>query len=330
MKAGLWLEPEVVGQFCEEMIGYYPDDAWFSLDGRPVLVGGRRFLDFRCEAVRKYMDGVVDRIVQEYGADYLKFDYNQDCGSGTDALGDKPGRGLELASKAFFSWVEGIRKRYPALILEGCASGGQRLDHATTSACALLSSSDQTDYKKYPWIAANIFSAVLPEQAGVWSYPVDSWAAGFEATETWVHSHVDDEAVAMNMVNAMLGRIHLASHVELLTDRQRVLVREGIKLMKELSPFKKRALPCFPNGFAKFGDHSACCGLSDGRKLLLAVWNTGGRGAIRIRLPAFRGAKAEVLYPKELPSSFAFEDGVFTAMLPKGYSARLFGLTLGA
>ena len=330
MKAGLWLEPEVVGQFCEEMIGYYPDDAWFSLDGRPVLVGGRRFLDFRCEAVRKYMDGVVDRIVQEYGADYLKFDYNQDCGSGTDALGDKPGRGLELASKAFFSWVEGIRKRYPALILEGCASGGQRLDHATTSACALLSSSDQTDYKKYPWIAANIFSAVLPEQAGVWSYPVDSWAAGFEATETWVHSHVDDEAVAMNMVNAMLGRIHLASHVELLTDRQRVLVREGIKLMKELSPFKKRALPCFPNGFAKFGDHSACCGLSDGRKLLLAVWNTGGRGAIRIRLPAFRGAKAEVLYPKELPSSFAFEDGVFTAMLPKGYSARLFGLTLGS
>lgn len=330
MKAGLWLEPEVVGQFCEEMIGYYPDDAWFSLDGRPVLVGGRRFLDFRCEAVRKYMDGVVDRIVQVYGADYLKFDYNQDCGSGTDALGDKPGRGLELASKAFFSWVEGIRKRYPALILEGCASGGQRLDHATASACALLSSSDQTDYKKYPWIAANIFSAVLPEQAGVWSYPVDSWAAGFEATETWVHSHVDDEAVAMNMVNAMLGRIHLASHVELLTDRQRVLVREGIKLMKELAPFKKRALPCFPNGFAKFGDHSACCGLSDGSKLLLAVWNTGGRGAIRIRLPAFRGAKAEVLYPKELPSSFAFEDGVFTAMLPKGYSARLFGLTLGS
>ena len=330
MKAGLWLEPEVVGQFCEEMIGYYPDDAWFSLDGRPVLVGGRRFLDFRCEAVRKYMDGVVDRIVQVYGADYLKFDYNQDCGSGTDALGDKPGRGLELASKAFFSWVEGIRKRYPALILEGCASGGQRLDHATTSACALLSSSDQTDYKKYPWIAANIFSAVLPEQAGVWSYPVDSWAAGFEATEAWVHSHVDDEAVAMNMVNAMLGRIHLASHVELLTDRQRVLVREGIKLMKELVPFKKRALPCFPNGFAKFGDASACCGLSDGKGLLLAVWNTGGRGAIRIRLPAFRGAKAEVFYPKELPSSFAFEDGVLTAMLPKGYSARLFGLTLGS
>ena len=330
MKAGLWLEPEVVGRNCEEMLSHYPDEAFFSLGGRPVTVGGRRFLDFRLKAVREYMDGVVDRIVAEYGADYLKFDYNQDCGSGTDGFGDRPGRGLELAGRAFFDWVEGIRKRYPSLIIEGCASGGQRLDNASSAACALLSSSDQTDYKKYPWIAANIFSAVLPEQAGVWSYPVDSWAAGFEATETWVHSHVDDEAVAMNMVNAMLGRIHLASHVELLTDRQRVLVREGIKLMKELAPFKKRALPCFPNGFAKFGDHSACCGLSDGRKLLLAVWNTGGRGSIRIRLPAFRGAKAEVLYPKELPSSFAFEDGVFTAMLPKGYSARLFGLTLGS
>lgn len=330
MKAGLWLEPEVVGQFCEEMIGYYPDDAWFSLDGRPVLVGGRRFLDFRCEAVRKYMDGVVDRIVQEYGADYLKFDYNQDCGSGTDGFGDRPGRGLELAGRAFFDWVEGIRKRYPSLIIEGCASGGQRLDNASSAVWALVSSSDQTDYKKYPWIAANIFSAVLPERAGVWSYPVDSWVKGFEATKEWVRAHVGDETVAMNMVNAMLGRVHLASHLELLSDGQKELVKEGVRLMKELVPFKKRALPCFPNGFAKFGDASACCGLSDGKGLLLAVWNTGGKGGVRVKLPLWKGADVKVLYPKNLPTEVLREGDTLLVKLPEGYSARLLGLGFGS
>lgn len=330
MKAGLWLEPEVVGRNCEEMLSYYPDEAFFSLGGRPVTVGGRRFLDFRSEAVRDYMDGVVGRIVTEYGADYLKFDYNQDCGSGTDGFGDRPGRGLELAGRAFFDWVEGIRKRYHSLIIEGCASGGQRLDNASSAVWALVSSSDQTDYKKYPWIAANIFSAVLPERAGVWSYPVDSWVKGFEATKEWVRAHVGDETVAMNMVNAMLGRVHLASHLELLSDGQKELVKEGVQLMKELIPFKKRALPCFPNGFAKFGDASACCGLSDGKGLLLAVWNTGGKGGVRVKLPLWKGADVKVLYPKNLPTEVLREGDTLLVKLPEGYSARLLGLGFGS
>lgn len=329
MKAGLWLEPEAVGQMCAEMIAYYPEEAWFRLDGRPVIVGGRRFLDYRCAAVREYMDGVIDRIVNEYGADYLKFDCNQDCGSGTDGFGDKPGRGLELATQAFFAWVESIRRRYPAVIVEGCASGGQRLDHLSTSRWTLVSTSDQTDYKKYPWIAANVLAAVLPEQAGVWCYPVDSWVRGFSATEAWTRAHVSDETVIMNVVNAMLGRMHLASHVELLSERQKALVKEGVACMKKLSAFKKRAVPCFPKGFARFGDKSAACGLYADGTLLLAVWNVGGGGRVEVKLPAFVSAQCRVIYPAEPATDFTFANGVLTAYLPKGCSARCFELQLG-
>lgn len=329
MKAGLWLEPEVVGKDCAEMIAYYPQEAWLKIDDQPVIVGGRRFLDYRCEAVRTYMDGVIDRIVNDYGADYLKFDYNQDCGSGTDGFGDKPGRGLELASRAFFSWVDGIRKKYPSLILEGCASGGQRLDHFSTSHWTLISSSDQTDYRKYSWIAANIFSAVLPEQAGVWSYPVDSWVKGFAPTQEWVRAHVSDETVIMNMVNAMLGRVHLASHLELISERQRALVKEGIDCMKRLAAFKKRAVPCFPKGFARFGDKSAACGLCADEKMVLAVWNTGGDGKEEIMLPDYVSAQCEILYPASPATDFTFANGKLTVILPKGYSARCFVLYFG-
>lgn len=329
MKAGLWLEPEVVGQHCEEMIAFYPQDAWFSLDGKPVVVGGRRFLDYRCKAVRDYMDDVIDRIVHEYGADYIKFDYNQDCGSGTDARGDKPGRGLELASQAFFAWVKGVRRRYPELIIEGCASGGQRLDGATVSQYALVSSSDQTDYKKYPWIAANILSAVLPEQAGVWSYPVDSWIKGFAPTEAWVRRHVSDETVIMNMVNAMLGRMHLASHIELLSARQQALVREGIACLKRYASFKARAVPCFPRGFSRFGDRGAACGeIADG-KMLLCVWNIGGRGTVEVDLSAYEPRQCSVVYPAVPATDLVLENGKLTVFLPRGYSARCLELELG-
>ncbi len=46
------------------------------------------------------------------------------------------------------------------------------MDYKTLSVFSLVSMSDQTNYKKYPYIAANLSAAVLPEQAAVWSYSV--------------------------------------------------------------------------------------------------------------------------------------------------------------
>lgn len=331
MKAGLWLEPEIVGELCKEMTDFYPQDAWFFRDGVPVIVGGRRFLDYRCAEVRCYMDAVVDRLVGDYRADYLKFDYNQDCGSGTDAYGEKPGRGMELAAAAFFDWVKGVRKRYPSLIIEGCASGGQRLDYYSTAAWALVSSSDQTDYKKYPWIAANIGAAVLPEQAGVWSYPVDSWVKGFAPTAEWVRENVSDEQVIMNMINAMLGRMHLSSHLELLGARQKALVREGVEYMKTLSPVKRRAVPCFPRGFARFGDGCAASGLLDGKKLYLAVWNLGGGGrTVTVDLSAYAPVSdCRQAYPRAADTDFCVAGATLQVTFPKKTSARIFEVSFG-
>ena len=118
-------------------------------------------------------------------------------------------------------------------------------------------------------------------------------------------------------INHLIGRL-----------RQR-LVNHSDSLHTPLS-FKKRALPCFPNGFAKFGDASACCGLSDGKGLLLAVWNTGGKGGVRVKLPAWKGADVKVLYPKTLPTEVLREGDTLLVKLPEGYSARLLGLGFGS
>ena len=57
---------------------------------------------------------------------------------------------------------------------------------------------------------------MLPEQAGIWSYP---WSEAMDAKE------IDEECVAMNMVNALVGRIHLASKLYQLNENLFALVQ---------------------------------------------------------------------------------------------------------
>ena len=72
MKAGLWIEPEVVGMKCQKMIDYYGDECFIQRNGKKVCELGRYLLDFRHEKVRAYLSETIDRMVNEYGCDYIK------------------------------------------------------------------------------------------------------------------------------------------------------------------------------------------------------------------------------------------------------------------
>ena len=310
MKAGLWLEPEIVGMLCDEMIDFYPDDVWLKRFGKSVISAGRRFLDFRNSAVLKYMNGVTDKLLGEYGVDYLKFDYNQDSGGYLDGDGDI----LEQIGQAFLDWVDGIIKKYPNVIIEACASGGMRMDYKTLSHFSITSTSDQIKYKKYPYIAGNILSAVLPEQAAVWSYPVDSYEKELP----------NDEAVVMNMINTFLGRMHLASDITHLKNAQKELVKEGIKYYNSLTQDKKKALPYMPLGFTDFSQKLVASGLKSDKKIYLAVWNLSDENRT-VNIPVRERVKnITVGYPKNLPTDYSFENNSLTVRFSAPYSARFF------
>ena len=313
MKAGLWIEPEIVGIQCKEMLDFYDDDCFMQRNGRRIAVSGRHFLDYRHAKVRDYMSESIRRMVEDYGADYIKFDYNQDCGVGTDYLSFCAGEGLEACADAFLSWVREMTARFPQVVFEGCASGGMRMDHKTLSAFSLVSTSDQIDYLKYPYIAANVLSAALPEQAAVWSYPV-SWGkieVPFEKDAEWVAKNITPEQIALNMINSFLGRMHLASHLELLNEQQRALVAEGVRYYNTLSAAKKRAVPYFPCGFAALGDDHLAAGLKTDEKIYLAVWCMKGEKEVRIPIKeATRGVK--IAYPTVCTAAAALQDGVLT------------------
>ena len=300
MKPGLWIEPEIIGIHCEEMLAYYDDDCFLQRNGRKIAVMNRYFLDYRNEKVRGYMTETIRRMVEDYGAEYIKFDYNEDCGVGTDYLALCAGEGLELCAQAYLGWVQEMIERFPQVVFEGCSSGGMRMDYKTLSVFSLVSTSDQTNYLKYPYIAGNILSAVIPEQAAVWSYPVGCAAPGAPMTHdgAWVAENITNDRIAMNMINSFLGRMHLASHLELMNEEQLSIVEEGIAYYDTLTEAKKGALPYLPDGFTHFGAERVVSGFKTEDKIYLAVWCLSGEKSIDIPLDE-KIKEVKIAYPSK-------------------------------
>ena len=322
MKAGLWFEVESVGAHCDEMISYYGEDAFFRRNGKKVVQMSRLVLDFRNKKVRDYIESVFDRLVGEYGVDYIKIDCNLCSGPGTEVSSDSLGDGLMQHTQAYLDFIAHIMDKYPDLVIENCGSGGMRMDYRMLSLHPIQSTSDQVDYRRYPYIAGNILSAVLPEQAAVWSYPVSDIynEEGYEK----IAETVSEEQVALNMVNAMLGRIHLASHLEYLTPEKRELVREGLAYYNKLTPYKEKAVPYFPLGFTQFEEEFVASGLRADNKIFLAVWNLRGAKTVDVPLPEVEVKSVNVGYPSKLKTDWSCKNGVLRIHFKEDFAARMF------
>ncbi len=327
MKFGLWIAPEVVGRDNKKMIEYYGDECFITHNGKKTGNSTGYLLDYRHPKVIDYMTRAFDRMVNEYGVDYIKYDGCSSAGAGPERDCTSPGAGLEDHTNAFLNWTKAMMLRHPNVIFEDCAGGGQRLDYSALSIFSLCSTSDQTDYKKYPYIVGNILCAVLPEQAAVWSYPVATSLDSYDAREN-ADEEIGEELVAMNMVNALLGRIHLASRVDLLSEKKQALIREGVDVYNVMTPEKLESVPYMPLGYARFGDTLVSVGIMTEKKLYLGVWNLHGERHVEIPLPGINPAAAQVAYPLSLPTSFGLSGNTLTIDFTEDEQARLFAIDL--
>ncbi len=326
MKAGLWIEPEVVGDKCTEMIEYYGDDCFVQRYGEKVCVGNRYFLDFRKEKVVTTMTEVIRRMVEDYGAEYIKLDYNRDIGIGCDTDAISLGEGLESCAAAYLKWISSVREQFPDILFETCSSGGMRMDYETMQYFSIVSSSDQTHYDLYPYIVSNMSAALVPEQAAVWSYPVNSFAFNHNASKLtceWVHENISREEIIMNMINSFQGRLHLASHIDLMNDEQKALVNEGIEYYKKLADKKTESIPFFPLDFAYEGQPIVSSGLKMGDTLYLAVWNLGEPTTAEVPIGA-EYSNAACSYPLSNEIPFELKDGTLKVHFTKKCQARFF------
>lgn len=280
MKAGLWMELEDVGVECPMLPEI--DHLLMRRNGVKVRDNNRYFFDFSLPATWEYMDNVVDTVISTYGIDYMKVDYNCDLGVGCDCKEGSFAEGLNKHTKGFADWVRHWHERHPNFVIEGCASGGMRLDQLSLSNFALGNTSDQVCYNRNPYIICNLAAYILPERMGVWSYPLGEQTAA---------------QINMNMVNSMLFRMQLSGEVDKLDEKQLALVKDGVDYFDSITEFKMGATAYLPMGFAQFFDKTVAFGLKGKDKILLAVYNLGGEKNKRIPLPSVTALGVKQTFP---------------------------------
>lgn len=284
MIPGLWLEIERAG--INSPLKDKPDDWFFMRHGKRVINNSSYFLDFRNPDVRKHADEVVDRLVGQYGAGYIKMDYNTNALTGTETNAESMGQGLLEHQRAYLKWLDDVYSRHPDLVIENCGSGGCRMDYALLKRHQIQSSSDQTDYARYPAILVGTMAAVLPEQLAVWAYPLQTG---------------DKYEASFNMVSAMLCRIHQSGHLAELPEESFFMVKQGIDIYKnELAPRIPHSIPFFPLGMPSIADHYSpiALGLKTDDADYYAVWRLQGKSSVNI--PIKTNGTAEIIYPVDL------------------------------
>jgi alpha-galactosidase len=132
----------------------------------------------------------------------------------------------------------------------------------------------------------------------------------------------------MNMINSLLGRIHLASRLQCLEDEKLALVTEGIALYNRIAEEKKNSLPYLPKGYSMFGDTFVAAGIRTENKVYLAVWNLGGERHVELPLPEIKVKAAKVSYPTTLETRFTCTENILTVDFTEDYQARFFELNI--
>lgn len=115
------------------------------------------------------------------------------------------------------------------------------------------------------------------------------------------------DSVIINMVNSLLGRMHLASRLNELDEAKKAIVREGVAYYRTFAEVKKRALPYFPEGFAQVGQDHIASGLIDGDKIYLAVWHLHGENTFTVTLPDAIG-DVKIGYPRQSDTKISFTE----------------------
>jgi alpha-galactosidase len=149
LKFGLWFEPERVAE-DSRLAKEHPEwvlwdygkrgetPPWFTsipwqVDlGSIVTRSNRRWglLDYGRPEVQEWVGQMMSGYIRELDLRYIRYDFNMDPLPFWDAH-DKPDRrGMTQLRhvQGLYAILDGLRERHPDLILEGCASGGRRID----------------------------------------------------------------------------------------------------------------------------------------------------------------------------------------------------------
>lgn len=295
MKAGIWFEIDNIGRAAK---AYDNTEHQLKRDGVPVTTYSRRFWDMTDPWVKDYLTKKVIGTLKEYGFEYMKMDYNDTIGMGSDDP-DSLGEGLRKNMEASVEFVKKVSEEVPGIILENCASGGHKLEPLMMSITSMASFSDAHECPEIPIIAANLHRAILPRQSQIW--------AVIRKTDSL-------KRIAYSIGNTFFGRMCLSGDVTELTKEQWKVIDNGIEFYRLIAPIIKE-------GFTyRFGTHITSERHPEGWQGVVRV---GKNGEAYVLVHTFNGKypeTIEITLPDNCPSNIAskYSDTDFDAYMDNG------------
>ncbi|MDO4189008.1 MAG: alpha-galactosidase [Lachnospiraceae bacterium] len=143
---GIWVEPEMVN-VNSELFMAHPD--WtIDIDYKPHSEGRhQRLLDLTCGDVQDYIIDKMSALFESADISYVKWDMNRIFSDVySKALPcERQGEVLHRYVLGLYRIMKTLTEKYPDILFEGCASGGNRFDLGILSYFPQIWASDNTD-----------------------------------------------------------------------------------------------------------------------------------------------------------------------------------------
>ncbi len=170
---GIWVEPEMVNA-DSDLYRAHPEwavknPARHHAEGRDQMI-----LDLSKKEVREYIISQMSDVFERSNCDYVKWDMNRNFSDFFTPTGDKEAQGKfpHAYILGLYEIMETLTRRFPHILFEGCASGGNRFDLGILSYFPQIWASDDTD----------AVARCSIQNGYSYGYPQSTWSAHISAS----------------------------------------------------------------------------------------------------------------------------------------------------
>jgi alpha-galactosidase len=224
MKFGIWIEPEMVNPESE-LAKLHPD--WIvKAQGRSIPTRRNQWvLDVSNPAVQDFIFHTFDTVLsQSKNISYVKWDANRHLESIGSSYMD-----ANSQSHFFIDYIKGlyrvydrIRKKYPEVMIQLCASGGGRVEYGALRYHQDFWTSDNTD----------AFSRAFIQYGTNFIYPAIATGAHFSHVPNRHTKRIIPAKFRMDM--AMTGRLGFEMKLSDLTNEETEMLKKSIREYKQI------------------------------------------------------------------------------------------------
>ncbi len=271
---GIWFEAEAVGSKSKSWTR--DDDGCLKKDGQSIIVGTRKFWDLNNPKTAKIINKRIIQFIKKNNFGYLKIDHNENVGRYCDNA-ESFGEGVRQQAIASQNFFRKLKKVNPDLVIENCASGGQRIEPLMCSLSALSSFSDAHELVTIPIVAASMHRLLPCRQNQIWAV---------------LRADVDDKRLGYVLSGGMLGRLCLSGDIVKLNETQMDIVKKALNFYLKLVPTLKDGISDIKGIFGKSRAFPTGC------QILERVRRDGEE--VMVAFHAFNRVDNEIVY--ELPA----------------------------